>query len=290
LASKHLDIPLVLFLYYFTKPFMAKTKETTTETTLPSRQWQASDLADFSKVQEMGKQLNQVINEYKLASKISNKDYVQVEGWQFAGTMLGLSARTAGVTDKSYWDAANNKWVYEFEAKVEIINAITGQIVGCGFALCTNAEANKKSYDKYAIASMAQTRAVSKGYRNILAWVVKLAGFEVTPYEEMEAVTGSQPQHTPPQPLATKQVCDEIDYYFSVPFIPLAETTPLKARYDHARNANTLTQADAQQLAAILNALFYKYQPKQDPTIDAGKEKVTLTQPVAGEKPNDLPF
>jgi hypothetical protein len=260
-----------------------------TQNTTPTRQWQASDLADFSKVQEMGKQLGKVISEYKLSSKIQNKEYVQVEGWQFAGTMLGLSARTAGVTDKSYHDG--QRWIYEFEAKVEVINAITGQIVGCGFALCTNVESNKKSYEKYAIASMAQTRAVSKAYRNILSWVVKCAGFEVTPYEEMEAVGGSEPraaqpvqQVTPP----TQQQLDEINYYFSVPFMPVAETTPLKARYDHALSNRMLSADDATQLASILNAMFYKHQPKQE--IVGGKQKETMAEPIPDKGNDDLPF
>ncbi len=35
---------------------------------------------------------------------------------------------------------------------------------------------------------MAQTRAVGKAYRNILAWLMKAAGFEATPAEEMDFI------------------------------------------------------------------------------------------------------
>jgi hypothetical protein len=34
--------------------------------------------------------------------------------------------------------------------------------------------------------SMAQTRAVGKAYRNILAWIIRAAGYEPTPAEEMD--------------------------------------------------------------------------------------------------------
>ena len=35
---------------------------------------------------------------------------------------------------------------------------------------------------------MAQTRAIGKAYRNIIGWVMKMAGYEGTPGEEMKAV------------------------------------------------------------------------------------------------------
>src|SRR3990167_1775382 len=41
----------------------------------------------------------------------------------------------------------------------------------------------------FQLRSMAQTRACAKAYRNVLAWVVVLAGFKPTPAEEM---TGSE--------------------------------------------------------------------------------------------------
>jgi hypothetical protein len=33
---------------------------------------------------------------------------------------------------------------------------------------------------------MAQTRAIGKAYRNILAWIIRAAGYEPTPAEEMD--------------------------------------------------------------------------------------------------------
>ena len=35
---------------------------------------------------------------------------------------------------------------------------------------------------------MAQTRAIGKAYRNLIGWVMKMAGYEATPKEEMVKV------------------------------------------------------------------------------------------------------
>jgi hypothetical protein len=42
----------------------------------------------------------------------------------------------------------------------------------------------KKSFDEYAILSMAQTRCLGKAYRNLFGWVMRMTGNEATPAEE----------------------------------------------------------------------------------------------------------
>jgi hypothetical protein len=41
---------------------------------------------------------------------------------------------------------------------------------------------------------MAQTRAIGKAYRNLLAWLMKAAGFEATPAEEMDFAPAEAPK------------------------------------------------------------------------------------------------
>jgi hypothetical protein len=43
----------------------------------------------------------------------------------------------------------------------------------------------EKGFDEYAILSMAQTRAIGKTYRNVIGFVMKTAGYEARPAEEM---------------------------------------------------------------------------------------------------------
>jgi hypothetical protein len=120
--------------------------------------------------------LRNYIVKNKLYAPIAGKNYVMVEGWQFAGGLLGLFPRIAEVNQ-----IAPNKWL----AKAEIINQKTQEVASVGYALCSKEELKKKSFDEYAILSMAQTRAIGKAYRNLIGWIIKMAGYESTPAEEM---------------------------------------------------------------------------------------------------------
>ena len=81
-----------------------------------------------------------------------------------------------------------NAWI----ARVKIVDKFDRQ-VGAGDSICGTAdEPYWAKQPTYAKKSMAQTRAISKAYRSCLAWVAVLAGFEPTPYEEMQGVTSQQ--------------------------------------------------------------------------------------------------
>lgn len=127
------------------------------------------------------------IDDNKLSVSIAGKKYLQVEAWQFAGSQLNLTAIVTDIEDVT--PQTEGKLVPKYKATVEVIHNPTGQLVSRGFALCSKAESKKSSFDEYAVASMAQTRAIGKAYRNILAWLVKMAGFEGTPAEEINRDT-----------------------------------------------------------------------------------------------------
>ncbi len=74
------------------------------------------------------------------------------------------------------------------------------KVVGVGYAICSSKEALKKSFDEYAILSMAQTRSISKAYRNKIGFIMKLAGFQATPAEEMHKVN-EVPQEGSSEPI-----------------------------------------------------------------------------------------
>lgn len=132
---------------------------------------------------DLAKELTRFIDDNRLSANIAGKKYVMVEGWQFAGSQLGL---TAIPTDAE--NISNEKEV-KYKASADVIHVATGTVVSRGFAICSNNEQKKKSFDEYAIASMAQTRAIGKAYRNNLSWLMKLAGFEGTPVEEIDPDT-----------------------------------------------------------------------------------------------------
>ena len=140
---------------------------------------------------KLSTELSQLIKEKGLSSNIQGKQFVNVEGWQFAGASLGLMPIITSTQDLS------NETAIKYMATCEVRNITTGQLVATGIALCSNAEKTKRFFDEYAILSMAQTRAIGKAYRNLLAWLMKAAGFEATPAEEMDFARDETPTKKP---------------------------------------------------------------------------------------------
>jgi hypothetical protein len=136
----------------------------------------------MARASKLGSELVKFLRDNDLVIEIAGKNYVPVEGWQFVGMQLGLTEVVLSCDPVAPFE--NEKEV-KYRAVVEVINQ-NGTVVSRGFAWCSNQESKKKSFEEYAIASMAQTRAIGKSYRNILSWIVKMAGYEATPAEEID--------------------------------------------------------------------------------------------------------
>lgn len=122
--------------------------------------------------------LKDVIEKQNFVINISGNRYVKVDGWATLGSMVGILPRENKVIrheDGSY------------EASVSLINVKTGYEVGQGSAICAMDEVWAKR-PEYARRSMAITRATGKAYRIGLGWIMKFAGYESTPAEEMDGV------------------------------------------------------------------------------------------------------
>lgn len=144
---------------------------------------QSFDLAAPQEALNVAAILQQFVTEKKLTANIKGKNYPLVEAWQFAGSQLGLYPLLTEAKDLS-----SDKEI-KYSATVEIRRLSNDQIMSRGFATCSNKEGSKKQFDEYAICSMAQTRAEGKAYRMLLSWLMKAAGFEATPAEEMDFAT-----------------------------------------------------------------------------------------------------
>jgi hypothetical protein len=158
------------------------------------------DLINSDSMLNLSKDLAKLIKEKGLSSNIQGKQFVNVEGWQFAGASLGLMPIITETTDLTRRGTEPGQVEIKYMAKCEVRNINTGQLVATGVAICSNFEHSKKRFDEYAILSMAQTRAIGKAYRNLLAWLMKAAGFEATPAEEMDFAV-----ETPKKPAQTVQ-------------------------------------------------------------------------------------
>ncbi|WPP50861.1 hypothetical protein [Catalinimonas niigatensis] len=139
------------------------------------------DIANSYETLHLAQDLARFIKENKLFHNIQGKAYVNVEGWQYAGARLGIVPVIEALTNYSTGEKE-----IKYQALVKLFDLKSQQTVGSGFAICSNLENGKRNYQEFAIASMAQTRAIGKAYRNILAWIIRAAGYEPTPAEEMD--------------------------------------------------------------------------------------------------------
>lgn len=125
--------------------------------------------------------LKDLIVQNNLFTNIKGKNYVNVEGWQIAGAFTGIFPVVEKVENLS--QGTN----YKYSAQVTLRDK-DNNIVGSGMAICTNKEPGKTLFEEYAVASMAQTRAVGKAFRMKIGWLLKIAGYETTPTEEMDVI------------------------------------------------------------------------------------------------------
>lgn len=134
---------------------------------------------------QYSKQLVDIVEDQKLYAMIQGKKYMMYEGWQFLGSMLPNA-----ITPQTEWTQEikdDNGVVIGFKARV-IAKDATGNTRGAGEALCMKSERNWSDKDNFALMSMAQTRAGGKALRMALSSIVKIAGYEPTPKEEMDGI------------------------------------------------------------------------------------------------------
>ena len=147
-----------------------------------------------------------------------------------------------------------------------------GTTVGAGFAVCSNKESGKKFYQEFAIMSMAQTRAIGKAYRNCLAWIIRAAGYEPTPAEEMDYNTNTVAVANPApaaQPVPAMQV------------VP-AEAPAATAEAPAAAPVQYATDAQKEEIIRLLNHPVITRQEKTKMLLNINRlDEERATQAIA---------
>lgn len=151
--------------------------------------------------------VTQFVDATGLAMNIQGKRHVMAEGWQFI-----LEQRHEFPVEDSVERQTDGSYI----ATVNIM-AQTGEIVGRGSALCGRDEPRWKNAPEYAIRSMAITRAIGKACRMKYGWIMRMAGYEATPLEEMtdanikeEKVTQQKPSSKPVQAKGAETTSDPV--------------------------------------------------------------------------------
>jgi len=75
---------------------------------------------------------------------------------------------------------------FNYKCDCNIVKVKGGSIVSFGQGMASNLEEGKEFQAEFAVNALSQTRAVSRGFKNVLSFVMSSAGFENTPGEEME--------------------------------------------------------------------------------------------------------
>ncbi len=202
--------------------------------------------AILSEAKKAAECLVKVVELKKNKVVFNNEQYLEFEDWQTVAKFYGITAQVTQVTFVDYGG------VKGFEAGADAIGP-DGRILSHAESLCLNDEDNwstrakyeyvhdldadgnkiwisakgdKKGYYKgqkkkvgevpvplFQLKSMAQTRACAKVLRNILAWVVVLAGYKPTVAEEMMGNEQQEETATPLQkPKPKTEAMDMADF------------------------------------------------------------------------------
>lgn len=171
--------------------------------------------------------LRDVIERKPTKCVINNKTFLQFEDWQTLGRFYGV---TVAARATNYIEQGR---VRGYECHAEAIRA-DGQVISAAQAMCMDDEQKWSDKPLFQLRSMAQTRAQAKALRNVLAWVVVMAGYAPTPAEEMDGNhnTNSRPvasrKYTPMHPDRVRKLCFEI--------VNSATVEELRGRYLSAGN------------------------------------------------------
>ena len=123
--------------------------------------------------------LRNVIEQKPNKVVINGETYLTFEDWQTLGRFYGVTA--AARTTSPVEDGRARG----YEAHAEAILVSTGQVISSADAMCLDDEKMWRDKPLFQLRSMAQTRACAKAFRNVLSWVVVMAGYSPTPAEEM---------------------------------------------------------------------------------------------------------
>lgn len=155
----------------------------------------------LAEAQRAAKALTDVMKKKAKPVMMNGEQYLEFEDWQTVGKFYGLAAKVATTNPIELGGARG------FEARAVVVDVKTGVEVSAADSMCLNDEPKWSTRAKYEwktvngkrvkeqvgeeavpmfqLRSMAQTRACAKALRNVLAWVVVLAGYKPTPAEEM---------------------------------------------------------------------------------------------------------
>lgn len=153
----------------------------------------------IERAERIAARLIDIVEKQELYTSIGKNKHVHFEGWQILGAFMG------GIMPHTEWvhyvESPRHKGVWGYEARATA--RYMGLDVAAAEAACWSSESKWAGKEEFEVRSMAQTRACAKALSMALRWVMKLAGYEGTPAEEMDGAhrratqSGRQPSGKP---------------------------------------------------------------------------------------------
>jgi len=136
-------------------------------------------------------ELQKVITTKKKKVVFNGEQYLEFEDWQLLGRFYSMTVQVKATDLISYGN------IQGFWARADLLQH--GSVISSAEAMCLNDEPNWSKKPLFQLRSMAQTRACAKALRNVLSFVVVLAGYRPTPAEEMDSAEGAAAKKRMPQ-------------------------------------------------------------------------------------------
>jgi len=191
-------------------------------TTKKIKSFNLSSLNNAEDIKEVARTLREFIEENNLYQKIervnkktgevSDKFYANVESWLYAGSLLNMRAIAGEPVNLS----SGEEIKYSCTVEVFDFSGEAPVLVSRGTAISSNKEGFFKWAPEFSICSMCQTRAIGKSYRILIGHLLKVAGFESTPSEEMTEIKGGSKTSAPAQLIDKESLIDLIKFTLSL--------------------------------------------------------------------------
>jgi hypothetical protein len=134
---------------------------------------------------EKAKRVRDIVDKQGLYQKYGNSEHLKAEGWQVLGEAYHYYSQTGNSTDLIR--NPQTGLVEGVKATATIVDQF-GAIRGSADSYCFGSEKGKENHTAAQWAGMAQTRAVSRAFKQGLSWIAIIAGYSPTPAEEMDGV------------------------------------------------------------------------------------------------------
>lgn len=132
--------------------------------------------------------LKAFVNKNGLALSKGSKTYLLAEAWQFVARLKGLTPSFESASDiVTTVDKEGKQMRYLQVTTVCILkDTKTLQEVSRSTIVATSLESFLRDKPAYAVWGMSETRALSRAIRNIYGYIARDAGYQATPWEEIE--------------------------------------------------------------------------------------------------------